>query len=89
MSNPVLQKGTLGCATGLFLIFTSLAFAIIVFLKCFGLAYQHNYDFPRYISAVFTREALHMYFLAGLIFFAGLSLAINGMIRILKDFFEV
>ena len=89
MSNPVFNKGALGTALGAFLIFVSISFAFIVFMKCFGLAYQHNYNLPLYISAIFTRDAMKMYFFSGIIFFAGLYLLINGLIRILKDFFEV
>ena len=89
MANPKMNKGALGCTIGLFLIVMSVALAIIVFLKCFGLAYQHDYNFAQYISAIFTREAMKLYFISGLIFFGGLYLAVNGFIRIVKDFFEV
>lgn len=89
MSNPVMHKGAFGCALGIFLICISIGFSFVVFIKCFGLAMQHNYDLPKYISALFTRDALMMYFYSGLIFFFGLYLSINGMIRIFKEFFEV
>ncbi len=89
MSNPVLNKGSVGCSLGLFLIIFSFAFGILVLVKCFGPAYQHNYSLPEYISALFTRDAMKLYLVAGFIFFIGLFLSINGVIRILKDFFEV
>ncbi len=89
MANPILNKGAFSCTLGLFLTIISLSFAFIVFIKCFGLAYQHNYDLPQYISAIFTRDALKLYFFSGIIFFFGIYLAVNGTIRIIKDFFEV
>ena len=89
MSNPIMNKGALACTIGLFIIAMSLGLALIVFFKCFGLAYQHDYNLGEYISAIFTRDAMKIYFVAGLIFFCGLYLTVNGFIRIVKDFFEV
>lgn len=90
MSNPTFNKGAFSCTLGIFFMAISFAFAAIVFIKCFGLAYQHSeYTLSNYISALFTRDALKMYFFSGIGFFAGLYLFVNGLIRIVKDFFEV
>ena len=90
MGFRTVNKGSLGCAAGIAVMSGSILLGGIVLLKCFGLAYaQEEYTIAQYISAVFTRDALLMYLLAGVFFSAGLWIAINSMITILKSFFEI
>ncbi len=90
MSFKTVNKGSLGCAVGIAIMTGSTLLGGIVLLKCFGLAYaQKEYTIAQYISAIFTRDALFMYCLAGVFFSIGLWIAINSMITILKSFFEI
>lgn len=68
----------------------AVAFAAIVLLKCFGLAYQQpDYTVAQYISAIFTRDSMLYYLFAGVVFSLGLWIAINSAITALKSFFDL
>lgn len=90
MSFKSINRGSLGCATGIAIMSASVLYGGIVLLKCFGLAYaQKEYTIAQYISSIFTHDALYMYLISGVCFSFGLWIAINSMITILKSFFEI
>ena len=85
----LINKGSIGCALGTAVMSASLALMLIIFIKCFGMAFQEEYTLAQYISALFSPHALAWYLGTGILFAIGLWLTINAMITIFKEFFEV
>jgi hypothetical protein len=84
-----INRGSIGCAAGIAIMSVSVFLAGVIFVKCFGIAYNHDFTMKEYISALFTRHALTWYLATGALFSFGLWLAIDALITIFKDFFEV
>ena len=87
-----INKGALGCAFGISVMLIAIALCVVIFWKCFSIAYhspEHHYTIIQCVSAGFYRDALFMYLAAGAIFFGGLWVAINSSITVFKSFFDI
>ena len=87
-----INKGSFGCALGLSIMLGATGICGVVFWKCFSIAYssdQYGGKVVESIAAAFYRDVFPLYFVAGLIFLAGLWIAINALITILKSFFDI
>jgi len=87
-----INKGSFGCALGVSIMLGAMGICGVVFWKCFSVAYnsaQYHGNVVESIAAAFYRDVFPLYLVAGLIFLAGLWIAINATISILKSFFDI